>query len=536
MTTSPQIPSPTPPPPRRGVRAWIPITILILATAGIVSIRCSGSTEETFRNMRSVVTGGVAFLLLLVWFLLLSRLRWQTRLGGLCILVLGVFALGKVVRIDGTYSGGAMPRLAWRWTPPRGADLTEITTARSVAATPVALPAFDSPSYLGADHIGVIKGLNLETNWAAHKPVELWRRKVGLGWSSFAVVGSRAITLEQRGDEELVACYELVTGNVLWSHANQVRFHESMGGDGPRSTPTIAGGQVYSEGATGILDCLDLATGKLIWSRDTLKENNAPNPTWGKSCSPLLVDDLVVVTGGFSDNGPALLAYKRSDGAPVWRAGTGKASYVTPMLVTLAGRRQILAVNAATVTGHDPGDGRILWSYTWMNDHFPKCAEPLVLDGDRVFLSADYGFGCVMLRLSADPGGALAVTELWKARTLKSQLSNMIARDGCIYGLDDGRLACIDAATGAGKWRDERALDQRYGHGQVLLAGDVFLIQSERGPVALVEASPSGLHELTAWPALSSKTWNLPAIAGEYLLVRNDLEAVCYRLPMRAAR
>ena len=157
----------------------------------------------------------------------------------------------------------------------------------------------------------------------------------------------------------------------------------------------------------------------------------------------------------------------------------------------------------------------------------------MVLDGDRVFLSADYGFGCVMLHLSADAGGALAVTEVWKARTLKSQLSNMIARDGCIYGLDDGKLACIDAATGAVKWHDERALDQRYGHGQVLLAGDVFLIQSERGPVALVEASPSGMHELTALRALSNKTWNLPAIAGEYLLVRNDLEAVCYRLPMR---
>ena len=283
------------------------------------------------------MTGGVAILLLLAWFLLFSRLRWQIRLGGLCFFILGVFAFGMLVRIDGTYSGGALPRFAWRWTPPRGADLGEITTTRSVAANPAALPAFDSPSYLGADHIGVVRGLNLETDWAAHKPVELWRRKVGLGWSSFAVAGSRAITLEQRGEKELVVCYELATGNVLWTHANQVRFHESMGGDGPRSTPTIAEGRVYSEGATGILDCLDLATGKLIWSRDTLKENNAPNLTWGKSCSPLLVDDMVVVTGGFSDTGPALLAYKRADGAPVWRAGTGKASYVTPMLVN-AGR------------------------------------------------------------------------------------------------------------------------------------------------------------------------------------------------------
>jgi outer membrane protein assembly factor BamB len=506
---------------------------LILATAGIVWIRRSEATEETLRNMRSFVTGGVAVLLLLVWFLVFSRLRWRIRLGGLCCFILGVLAFGMLVRMDGTYNGGSQLRLAWRWTARRGAGLGEITITGPGVSTPGALPAFDSPSYLGADNIGVLRGLNLETDWAAHKPVELWRRKVGPGWSSFAVAGPRAITLEQRGEKETVVCYELVTGNVLWVHANPVRFHESLGGDGPRSTPTIAGERVYSEGATGILDCLDLATGRLIWSRDTLKENNAPNLTWGKSCSPLLVDDMVVVTGGFSEAGPALLAYKRADGAPVWRAGTGKASYVTPMLVTLAGRRQILAVNGATVTGHDPGDGRILWEYTWMNDSFPKCAQPLVLDGDRVFLSADYGFGCVMLRLSADAGGSLAAAEVWKARTLKSQLSNMIAREGCVYGLDDGALTCIDAATGACKWRDDRARDQRYGHGQVLLAGDVLLIQAERGPVALVEASPAGLHELTELAALSNKTWNVPAIAGEYLLVRNDLEAVCYRLPAR---
>jgi outer membrane protein assembly factor BamB len=534
MPASPQIPNPAAPAPRRGARAWIPFSILILATAAIVLIRRSEATEETIRNMRSLVTGGAAILLLLAWFLLLSRLRWRTRLDGLCAFILAVVAFGISVRIDGTYSGGALPRFAWRWTPPRGADLGEITTTRPLSAAPASLPAFDSPSYLGADHIGVVRGLNLEMDWAAHKPVELWRKKVGLGWSSFAVVGPRAITLEQRGEKELVVCYELATGNILWAHANQARFHETMGGDGPRSTPTIADGRVYSEGATGILDSLDLATGKLLWSRDTLKENNAPNLTWGKSCSPLLVDDLVVVTGGSSDAGPALLAYKRSDGAPVWRTGTAKAS--TPMLVTLAGRRQILSVNAATVTGHDPADGQILWSYTWMNDNFPKCAQPLVLDGDRIFLSADYGFGCVMLHISADPGGALAVTEIWKARTLKSHLSNMIARDGCIYGLDDGALACIDAGTGACKWHDERASAQRYGQGQVLLVGNVLLIQSERGPVSLVDASPSGLHELTALPALSSKTWNVPAIAGEYLLVRNDLEAVCYRLPVREGK
>jgi outer membrane protein assembly factor BamB len=486
--------------------------------------------------MWSMMAGGALILLLLGWFLFFSRLRWRIRLYGLLLFVMFVIAFVSLVRIDGTYSGGGRLRLAWRWSPPRGADVGELVASRPADTGAAALPAFDSPAYLGAEHLGVIRGLNLDTNWAAHPPVELWRRKIGLGWSSFAVVGSQAITLEQRGDDELIVDYELATGHVLWTHTNRVRFHEIMGGDGPRATPAIAEGRVYSEGATGILDCLALPTGQLIWSRDTLKEDRAPNLMWGKSCSPLLVDDLVVVTGGASAAGPALLAFKRADGAPAWHAGTENASYVTPMLVTLAGRRQILCVNAATVTGHDPSDGRILWKYTWLNDQHPKCAQPLVLDGDRVFLSADYGYGCVMLRISGDAGGNMSATELWKGRTLKSQLSNMIARDGCIFGLDDGALACIDAASGAGKWRDARGSSQRYGHGQVLLVGDVLLLQNERGPLALVEANPSGLRELATFPALTSKTWNVPAIAGEYLLVRNDLEAVCYRLPVRAGK
>ncbi len=532
ITAAPQDTELTTPARRRRIRVWIPLAIIVLAIAGITWTQLSTETEEILRFAQCGMIAGAAILLLLGWFLFLSRLRWRIRLGGLFLLFLCGFALSRLVRIDGTSSGGGGLRFAWRWSPPPGADVSEVVSSRPASVGAGALPVFDSPAYLGANHLGVVPDTVLETNWAVHPPVELWRRKVGLGWSSFAIAGSQAITLEQRGENELIVCYELATGQVLWTHTNQVRFHETMGGDGPRATPTIADGRVYSMGATGILDCLALATGKLIWSRDTLKDYRAPNLMWGKSCSPLLVDDLVVVTGGGSASGPALLAYKCADGIPAWHAGTDKASYPTPMLVTLAGRRQILIVNAATVTGHDPKDGRVLWNYQWMNDQQPKCAQPLALDGDRVFLSADYGYGCVMLHISTNTDGSLNASELWKARTLRSQLSNMTARDGCIFGLDDGALTCIDAATGARKWRDDRAASQRYGHGQVLLVGDLLLLQNERGPIALVQASSSGLHELATLAALTRKTWNVPAIAGDYLLVRNDVEAVCFRLPV----
>jgi len=329
--------------------------------------------------------------------------------------------------------------------------------------------------------------------------------------------------LTQRGENEQVVCYELADGHEVWSHTNRVRFSEPIGGDGPRATPTIHQGRVYALGATGILDCLDAATGKLIWTRDTLKENALPNTYWGKSSSPLVVDNLVVVTGGMTKKS-TLLAFHREDGSPAWQTGTDEASFSSPALVTLDGTRQILSVNDSSVTGHDPKDGRILWEYPWPGS-MPKCAQPVVVGGDRVFLSASFNAGSVLLQVKKGTDGSFAATEAWKNRNLKSEFSNIVSRDGFLYGLDDGILGCLDIATGARKWKDGR-----YGHGQVLLVGDLLLVQTEQGPITLVEANPSGFHEVAKLNALEAKTWNTPALAGEYLLVRNDQEAACYRL------
>src|SRR5439155_23498356 len=137
---------------------------------------------------------------------------------------------------------------------------------------------------------------------------------------------------------------------------------------------------------------------KPIWSRNVLLEHNAPNPRWAKSDSPLIYDDLVVVTGGDSD-GPTVLAYHKGDGKPAWTAGKDKASYASPVLATLAGVRQVLSVNAASVTAHDPADGHILWDHPWPSADWPKCSQPVPLDGDRVFVSAGYGAGCQMLQV-----------------------------------------------------------------------------------------------------------------------------------------
>jgi outer membrane protein assembly factor BamB len=260
----------------------------------------------------------------------------------------------------------------------------------------------------------------------------------------------------------------------------------------------------------------------VIWSHNILSENNLKNLTWGKSCSPLIVDDLVVVTGS-DQSAPSLLAYDLKSGALRWKNGADPAGYSSPTLATLAGIKQILVINAESVTGHEIAGGAVLWRHPFPGT-WAKASQPIALDGDRLFISAGYGLGCAMLQITAQDSKC-SVKELWHKRALRTQFSSAVVRDGFAYGLDDTILVCIDLKTGERKWKDGK-----YGYGQLLLAGSKLVIQAEAGEVALVEASPDAFHELAKIDALTSRTWSNPALAGEYMLVRNDREVICFKL------
>ena len=299
--------------------------------------------------------------------------------------------------------------------------------------------------------------------------------------------------------------------------------------------PTIVDGRVYAPGALGQLNCLDGATGAVIWSHDVAAENDADTPErkpqWGKSCSPLVVADAVVVSAGGPD-GKSLVAYHRVTGEQLWHAGDDPASYSSPQLVTLAGRQQIVIINRESVVGHDPTDGRILWQYKWPQPN-PKCAQPLVTGPDTLLVSAGYGLGSALLKVTPQGDGPCDVEQLWpekNLRVLRSKFADMILRGDVVYALDDGILCCIEAATGKRRWRGGR-----YNHGQLLLVGDLLLVQAENGELALVDLRPDSFVELGKIVALPGKTWNNPAISGNRLLVRNHEEAACYELPVRPA-
>jgi outer membrane protein assembly factor BamB len=275
-------------------------------------------------------------------------------------------------------------------------------------------------------------------------------------------------------------------------------------------------------GATGVLDCLDGATGHTIWSRDILADAHGRNQTYGKSCSPLLIDDLVVVTG--SSAGPSLMAYHAGNGFPDWQGGNESPGYASPVVATLAGMRQILTINSAGAAAHDPGDGHLLWRFDWPGS-MPKDVNPIAIDSDRVLISAGYGLGTTLLTVRSN-GGTLSVAPRWTSRQLKPKFANNAVRGNYVFGLDDGVLTCLDLSGGKRKWRDGR-----YGFGEVLLVDDLLVVQTEPGDVALVEATPDEFRELGTFHALGDKAWACPALAGHYLLVRNDREAACFQLP-----
>ncbi len=521
------------PKPRR-MRWWMPGS-LIGAAGGAALILWS--REVPFLEPILMGMGLLTTLVLGLWYIFFTGLPWRTRWVLVLILagcVTGIsFGVARFTRAEGSISGSGIPRLVWKWSPKREGAASSLTLEAAAPSTDrpaqaAALSAEDFPQFLGPDRSGILTGIPLQRDWNRSPPTCVWRQPIGLGWSAFAVSGRHAVTQEQRRQEELVVCYDTQNGHGLWAHTNRVRFSETLGGDGPRATPTIHQGRVYAMGASGILDCLEEATGRLIWSRDILTENRLSNVTWGKSCSPLLVKDLVVVTGG-QQREKTLLAYEAGNGRPVWHSGRDRASYCSPVLASLSGQEQIIMVNAHSVTGHGPLNGEILWEYAWPQE-FAKATQPLVIDTNRVFIAAGYGVGCVMLKV--EPSGVgWSVVALWKNRNLKPKFTNLVRQGRYVYGLDEGVLTCVDLDQGNRMWRDGR-----YGHGQILLVDDLLLIQAESGDVVLVEISPERPREQARFPALHGKTWNNPVLLRDLLLVRNDREAACYRLPLIPSR
>ena len=514
---------------------------------------------------------------LVAWAAATRRLAAGPRRAALAATVLLVCAALVMIRTDGVLGG--VPQITWRWTPtaeerllahadsdpappapvtapvpgdaPPPAAATTAETAPAVKpvekpagvapapAEPKAVPAaseratarIEGPGgrvawvgFRGPARDSIIRGAQIETDWAKSPPVAIWRRPIGPGWSSFAVQGDVLYTQEQRGDDEIVAAYKLSTGEPVWRHRDAARFYESNGGPGPRGTPTLHNGRVYAVGATGIVNALDAGTGKVVWSRNAVTDTGVTIPGWGITSSPLVVNDTVIVAAS-----GRIVAYDIGDGKPRWTKSTGGGSYSSPQLATLAGVPQILFVSGGGATGLAPADGAVLWTHPLWQPAI-GIVQSAVVDGDVVVAPADAMGGIGMRRVAVAHGPSGWTTEeRWTSRGLKPNFNDFVIHKGHAYGFDGTILSCIDVRDGARKWKGGR-----YGGGQLVLLADqdLLIVVSEEGELALVKATPDEFIEVAAKvPAVEGKTWNHPVLIGDVLLVRNGQEMAAFRLP-----
>ncbi|MPY90310.1 MAG: PQQ-binding-like beta-propeller repeat protein [Luteitalea sp.] len=473
-------------------------------------------------------------LALVAWAVASRRLSSGLRRASMVASILLACGVFTIIRTGG-FTGDADSDLHWRWTPtPEERLLAQagdepLDSARGEPPARSADPAgaktdADWPGFRGPKRDGIVRGVRIETDWSTSPPVEVWRQPIGPGWSSFAVRGDLVYTQEQRGDDEVVSCYRLSTGEPVWRHSDAVRFWESNGGAGPRATPTLSDGRVYTFGATGILNVLDADTGTVVWSRNAASDTAKKVPYWGFASSPLVVDDTVIVAAAGQ-----LVAYDRATGDRRWVGQARGASYSSPHLLTIGGVAQILLLSGDGAISVAPAAGTVLWEHPWPGSS--TIVQPALIAQGDVLVSANSDTGGVgMRRIAVSQGaGGWTAEERWTSRGLKPYFNDFVAHGGHAFGFDGSILACINLEDGTRKWKGGR-----YGHGQLVLLPDqdLLLVLSEDGELALVSATPDEFTEVARFPAMDSKTWNHPVLVGNILLVRNGEEMAAFRLSL----
>ena len=474
------------------------------------------------------------------WLLLFFWLSWPLRRAGILVMFIAVGVVCLLVRVDGM-DGNFVAKFSWRWTrTPEERFLSELKSkARPLApqaSVEISEQPGDWPGFRGPRRDGRLAGVRIKTDWQQSPPPELWRHRIGPGWSSLAVVGDRLFTQEQRGEDEYVVCYDATNGAEVWSHHDATRFYEVVAGPGPRATPTFHAGRLYTFGANGHLNCLEAASGKPVWSHDVAAEFKASDaekdiPQWGFASSPLVAHGVVVVFAGARD-GKTAVAYKEDSGDLAWTASVGPTpekvalSYSSPQLTAVNGVEQVLLATDAGLSAFEPASGKELWHFAWLVSKTARIIQPALVGEGDLLLGTGLGNGTRRIHISHS-GDEWSAEQRWATHKIKPYFNDFVVFNGYFYGFDLNKLVCFSVEDGSEIWRTSG-----YGNGQVLLLADqgLLLVLSEEGDVALVPGRPEKHEELCRFKALEGKTWNHPVIAHGKLFVRNGEEIACFGL------
>jgi outer membrane protein assembly factor BamB len=550
---------------KRAVFPWLVIvgTVVVLFVMNFFDFYLNENfnVNPGVKNILNLILPVLMILIVSLWFLLRRRFRPDvgTLLGIIAFASPFLFYLFLQPVVGGDAELLGFESRFWKAEKVLSDIKSADTTVDLVASDPNSFPQF-----LGPNRNATLNSIRL-ANWSQAKPQELWRHPIGEGWSAFAAVNGVAVTQEQRKDQECVVCYEIETGNTVWIHS-QPRRHEdtmAMGKVGPRATPTIDNGKVYASGATGVLECLDGKTGELIWSADipalvgieqVVKTNSsgfeyteeASKLAWGRSCSPLIVGDLVVMTAGgpltdIADvetgmlSGPksaTLIAFNKETGEEVWRGGKRMVAYGSPSLAILAEREQIVLTAESWAVGHDPKTGEELWAVqqAGSSNTDANCSQVTPFGHNRFLLSKGYNKGAATFELSYAEDKFTVNPLDTDPRVLKTKFTNPVVLDNHFYSLSDGYLECTQIEGLKRKWKRR----QRFGNGQLLLVSEKLLVHSDSGQLSLIEANPEEFVELGTVKTIQGICWNTLCLYGDKLLVRSDKEVACFQLPIES--
>jgi outer membrane protein assembly factor BamB len=383
------------------------------------------------------------------------------------------------------------------------------------------------PQFLGPHRNGLSDETGLLTQWPAAGPPEVWRVAGGVGMSGLVISGGRVITLVQKEGQQWALALDAVSGKLHWQTPLAPAYRNGMG-NGPRSTPVVAGDFVVVFSGEGILTTLKLADGKPAWSHDVVTEFKGTVAEYGMACSPLVVGNKVVVTVGLPE--AAVVAYDLHTGKLAWQSGNDPAGYSSPAVLTVGDRQQLVAFTGASVLGLIPETGTALWRYPYETNFNCNIATPLAIEG-KIFISAGENHGSVLLSLTTS-GNQMAVEEVWSSQgpksVLRSEWQTSILHKGYLYGFDNvgaagpvTHLTCIRALTGERVWQQ-----LRFGKGNLIAADGKLLITTVGGEFVMAEMSTAGYTEIGRKAVLDS-TRQVPALANGRLYLRDDREILC---------
>jgi outer membrane protein assembly factor BamB len=397
-------------------------------------------------------------------------------------------------------------------------------------------PKGDWPQILGPSRNGTYTGPQIVPSFPRTGPPSLWTRDVGAGFAGPAVVGDRLVLFHRVNNRETVEAMDANSGKTLWTFSYPTSYRDDFGFDeGPRAVPVIAGGRVFTHGADGWLHGLDLATGKMLWSSDTRKVFDAPKGYFGVASSPVVDANRVLVNVGGRKGlgapergeGGGIVAFDAATGKTLWTATSDEPSYSAPIVADIGGQHTGVFFTRTGLVALDPASGKVLYQHRWRARQAASvnAATPIV-SGDRIFLSASYGTGAVLLQVANN-----RVTPVWSGdESMSNHYSTSVLKDGYLYGFEGRQefgqtLRCVELATGKVMWNVDG-----FGAGTLLVAGDTLVITRESGELALAPASPKAFRFNARASLIKGTVRAYPALANGRYYVRNDRQLAAFDL------